>query len=257
MGQWLTIYKKEILQAWRNKQLIWVPLVIMMIGVIDVITYYFLPEVIELSGGLPEGAVFEVPEIQGYEAMIMGLEQLSLLGSLVIIAISMGTIASERSSGLAEIMLTKPIAHYNYIAAKWFALVTTTVLSLFLAIFLNWYYTNVLFDEVNLQSFFIVFSFYSLWYVFIVTIAMFFNSFLHKASHVFACSVVVLFTLGIINTGFGHRLTYFPNQLSNHIATALMTDEIPRELFITSSIIIALIVCLLISTTFIFKHKKL
>lgn len=257
MRQWLTIYKKEMLQSWRNKQLIWVPLVMMMIGVIDVITYYFLPEVIELSGGLPEGAVFDVPDIQGFEAMLMGLEQLSFIGSLVIIAISMGTIANERNNGLAEIMLTKPINHFNYVTAKWFALITTTVLSLFLAIFINWYYTNVLFDKVAFNSFIIVFLFYSLWFFFIVTIAIFFNSFLNKSGYVFASTAIILFLMSIINTGFGHRLTYFPNQLTNHIKVALMTDEIPQDLFITSGIIIALIICILISATFIFKHKKL
>src|SRR5699024_7951825 len=96
MGQWVTIYKKEMLQTWRSKQLIWVPLVMILIGIIDLISYYYLPEVIKLSGGLPEGAVFEVPSLLPREAIIIGLEQLSFLGSLVIIAISMGTIAGER-----------------------------------------------------------------------------------------------------------------------------------------------------------------
>lgn len=257
MSQWLTIYKKEMLQAWRNKQLIWVPLVIMMIGVIDVITYYYLPEVIELSGGLPEGAVFEVPEVIGYEAMMMGLEQLSFIGALVVMAISMGTIASERSSGLAELMLTKPIHHVSYVTAKWCALVTTTIFSLFLAIFINWYYTNVLFDEVSFNAFVTVFSFYSLWFIFIVTIAIFFNSFLSKAGYVFAGTAITLFLMSIINTGLGHRLPYFPNQLTGYIGLSLATEKIPRDLFITSGIIIMLIVCLLISAMFIFKQKKL
>lgn len=257
MGQWLTIYKKEMLQAWRNKQLIWVPLVMMMIGVIDLITYYYLPEVIEMSGGLPEGAVFEVPEIQGHEAIMMGLQQLSLIGSLVIIAISMGTIASERSSGLAELMLTKPIHHFNYVSAKWFALITTTVVSVFLAIFINWYYTNVLFDKVSFSSFLTVFLFYSLWFLFIVTLAIFFNAFLNKSGYVFASTASVLFLMSVVNTAFGHRLTYFPNQLTNHIELAITTDTIPQELYITSSIIIALVICLLIGASFIFKHKKL
>src|SRR5699024_3772465 len=169
-----------MLQIWRSKQLIWVPLVMILIGIIDLISYYYLPEVIKLSGGLPEGAVFEVPSLLPREAIIIGLEQLSFLGSLVIIAISMGTIAGERKSGQAEIMLTKPINHVNYVTAKWFALVTVTLLSLFLALFLNWYYTNVLFDPISFIIILKVFLFYSLWFLFIISIVMFFNSFLNK-----------------------------------------------------------------------------
>jgi len=257
MGQWVTIYKKEMLQTWRSKQLIWVPLVMILIGIIDLISYYYLPEVIKLSGGLPEGAVFEVPSLLPREAIIIGLEQLSFLGSLVIIAISMGTIAGERKSGQAEIMLTKPINHVNYVTAKWFALVTVTLLSLFLALFLNWYYTNVLFDPISFIIILKVFLFYSLWFLFIISIVMFFNSFLNKPGLVFAFSAIVLFCMSIINTALGHKLTYFPNQLTNKISMMITFDEVTQELWITSGIIIGIIIILLITSVTIFKHKKL
>lgn len=257
MNQWLTIYKKEMLHTWRNKQLIWLPLVMMLFGIIDVITYYYLPEVIEMSGGLPEGSVFDVPAIKGHEAIIMGLDQISLMGALVIIAISMGTIANERKSGLAEIMLTKPIHHFNYVTAKWFALITITLLSVCLAIVLNWYYTNILFDTVSVNALLKTCLFYSLWFIFIVSLAMFFNSFLSKPGLVFAFTTIILFLLAVINTAFGHRLPYFPNQLSSHIGSMLITGDISKELLITSSIIGFLVLCLLTSATLIFKHHKL
>lgn len=257
MSQWLTIYKKEMLRTWRNKQIIWLPLVMMLIGIIDVITYYYLPEVIELSGGLPDGAVFDVPAIKGHEAILMGLDQLSLMGALVIIAISMGTIANERNSGLAEIMLTKPIHHSNYVTAKWFALITITVFSLCLAIGLNWYYTNILFDTISIKALLQTCLFYSLWFIFIVTIALFFNSFLSKSGLVFAFTTLTLFLLAVINTAFGHRLPYFPNQLTSHIDSMLITGDITKQLLITSSLIGFLILCLLTAASFIFKHHKL
>lgn len=257
MKQWITIYQKEMTQAWRNKQLIWVPLVIMMIGVIDSLTYYYLPEVIELSGGLPEGAVFEAPSLLPHEAIVMGLEQLSLMGTLIIIAISMGTIATERHHGVAEIMLTKPIHHVSYITAKWFAFVTIALLSLFLAIFLNWYYTNTLFDTVPFHLIIKVFIFYSIWFIFVLTIVIFFNSFLNKAGIVFASSAAILFLMAVVNTAFGHRLTYFPNQLTSYINEMLVTGEISKSLIMTSFVILGIIVILLLSATSIFKHKKL
>src|SRR5690625_6555655 len=120
MAQWLILYRHEMLYRWRNKQIVWLPLVMAIIAILDMLTYYYLPEVIELSGGLPKGAVFEVPSIQPYDAIIMGFDQLSLIGTLIILAIAMGTIASERKSGFAEIILSIHIYHFYYITTKWF-----------------------------------------------------------------------------------------------------------------------------------------
>lgn len=257
MRQFLTVYRKEMLQAWRKKQLIWVPLVLMLIAVIDLLTYYYLPEIIELSGGLPEGTTFEAATIKPSEAVLMGLEQLSFIGTLIIIAVSMGTIARERQSGLAEIIFTKPINSFSYVAAKWFSFVTVSILSLFLALLLNWYYTNILFDKFGFIMMVKVFLFYSLWFVLVISVTIFYNSFLHKSSIVFAFSVGTLFLMSLLNTTLGHRLTYFPNQLTNYIGVFMTTDNIPTELYMTSLMIGIFSFSLLVSSFIIFKGKKL
>src|SRR5699024_12465049 len=105
MAQWLILYRHEMLYRWRNKQIVWLPLVMAIIAILDMLTYYYLPEVIELSGGLPEGAVFEVPSIEPYEAIIMGLDQLSLIGTLISVAVAIGTSAYQQKHGFAEIQL--------------------------------------------------------------------------------------------------------------------------------------------------------
>lgn len=99
--QWTTLMKKEMLQFWRNKQIIWVPLVMAILAVMDPITYYFLPEILELSGGLPEGAVFEIPELTANDSFLLGVESLNFMGVMLLLLISMGAIAAERKSGVA------------------------------------------------------------------------------------------------------------------------------------------------------------
>lgn len=255
--QWITIFQKELLKLWRNKQFVWVPLVLILIAIMDSVTYYFLPEIMELSGGLPEGAVFEVPQLQAHESILLGLEALAFTGTLIIALISMGTIASERKSGVAEIILTKPIKAVNYITAKWTALVIISLLSLFVALVANWYYSNILFGEVAFTVILTTFFFYLFWFILIVSIAIFFNSFLRKPGIVFALTAIVIFLMSIINTLFGHKLTYFPNQLTNHIQTFLLANKVPEELYMTTGIMVALIVFLLSCATSIFKYKKL
>lgn len=255
--QWMTIFQKEMLHLWRNKQLIWVPLVMMLIAVMDPLTFYFLPEILEISGGLPEGAVFEVPKLGPNDAIMMGIEALSFTGTLVIALISMGTIANERKSGVAEIILTKPINPINYITAKWFALFVISLLSVLLALITNWYYTNILFGEISFGTIATTFFFYMFWFMLIVTIAIFFNSFLSKPGIVFALTAIVIFLMSLINTFLGHKLTYLPNQLASHIQLMLESNEIPNELYMTTAIILFVVVILLGSATTIFKYKKL
>ncbi len=145
--QWTTLMKKEMLQFWRNKQIIWVPLVMAILAVMDPITYYFLPEILELSGGLPEGAVFEIPELTANDSFLLGVESLNFMGVMLLLLISMGAIAAERKSGVAEMMYTKPIHPFSYMMSKWLALLIVAAVALFTALAFNWYYTNVLYGE--------------------------------------------------------------------------------------------------------------
>src|SRR5690625_1038278 len=105
--QWKTLFHKEMLENWRNYNWIWVPLVIIVLAIMDPLTNYYLPEIIEAVGGVPEGAVFEIPTPTAQEAMMMSLSQLSTLGVLIFTFITMGTIAGERRSGVAEVIFTR------------------------------------------------------------------------------------------------------------------------------------------------------
>lgn len=255
--QWRTILKKELLEHWRGKKWLWVPLVMMLLAVMDPLTYYYLPEILDLSGGLPEGTILEVPSLNPNEAFLMSLEQLSMFGVLVIAIIVAGTIAGERKSGVAEIIFVKPIHYGSYITAKWLALVLLSIAALFFGLLFNWYYTNLLFGEISFINLLKVVSFYGLWFTFVVTVAIFFNAFLRSPGMVFTWTIATLIVMSIINTVFGHTLTLFPNQLSGYLAVMLETNSLSSELLGTAAIIFGLIVGLLIAATNIFKRQSM
>ncbi|MDY0407538.1 hypothetical protein [Paracerasibacillus soli] len=58
--QWLILLQKEMVENWRNFKWIWVPLVFILLAIMDPISTYYLPQILEAVGGLPEGAVFEI-----------------------------------------------------------------------------------------------------------------------------------------------------------------------------------------------------
>lgn len=254
--QWSTLFQKEIAENWHNKKWIWVPLVMVLLTIMDPISYYYLPEIINLAGGVPEGTVIEIPTLAAEEVVMMSLEQLSMFGVLIIALISMGTIAGERNSGITEIILVKPVRYHNYITAKWMTLLLLVWGSLALSMFLSWYYTNLLFGELPLLVLLKIIFFYGLWFTFVLTLSLFFNTLFKTPGLVAACTIFTIVLMSIINMIFGHKLTWFPNQLSNYIHEMVVINKISTELVGTSIIISLLIVLILTAAITIFKHKE-
>lgn len=257
MKQWRTLLNKELVENWRNKKWVWVPLVMMFMTLMDPISYYFLPEILDSVGDLPDGTVLDMPSIEPEAALMMSVESLSMYGALIITLISMGTIASERQQGINEIILAKPIRYTNYVTTKWFSYVLLVLISLILSLSLSWYYTNLLFGSLSFRLFILTLCFYSLWFVFIVTISIFFNTFLKNAGMVVASTIGSLFILSGINTVIGHRFTWFPNQLAYHLDTMLRTNQLPSALLGTGGMIIIIVMLLLVASIQICKRREM
>ncbi len=255
--QWRTLFHKEVVENWRHKKWIWVPLVIMLFAIMEPLSYYFLPQIMESVGDVPEGMNFDIPTIEPETALMMSVESLSTYGVIVITLISMGTIAGERHQGITEMLFAKPITCTNYITAKWVSYALLSVLSLFVSLCMGWYYINLLFGSIPFSSLVITISFYSLWFIFIVTISIFYNTICKNAGLVLACTIGTLFILSGINTVIGHKLPWFPNQLSVHIETAITSTDIPTNLIGTASIIIILIVILLITSIQVCQRREM
>lgn len=254
--QWIPLFEKELKENWHNKKWLWVPIVIMLLTVMDPISYYYLPEIIHLAGGVPEGTIIEIPKLAPSEVILMSLEQLSMFGVLLISLISMGTIAGERLSGVTEIILVKPIRSSYFITAKWLSFLLLVWFALFLGLLLNWYYTNLLFGELRFALLIKIFFFYGIWFTFVLTVSFFFNTLFKTPGLVAACTMITIVMMSLINLIFGHKLTMFPNQLSTHIHELVLTNTVSNELIGTSVITIGFIIIVLFLSIYIFKHKE-
>ncbi|AIF42527.1 ABC transporter permease [Virgibacillus sp. SK37] len=257
MMQWSALFKKEMLENWRNKKWLWFPLVMILIAIMDPISNYYLPQIIKSVGGLPEGAVLELPEFTPVEAIMMSLGQLSSLGVLIIVLISMGSIASEKKSGVIELILVKPVSYANYITAKWASLFVLIWTALFLSLVCSWYYINILFGSFSLLQLIQVTFFYGIWLTLVITISIFYNSLFHTPGLVAFLSAGTVIAMSVLTKVFHHILTWSPNKISEYIHTMLLTGEIPSELIATSSITAGCIGLLLFFSIIIIQKKEL
>lgn len=256
MMQWRALFRKEVLENWRNYKWIWVPLVITLLAIMDPITTYYMPQIIDSVGGGPEGATLDIPTPLPNEAIMMSLSQLSGLGVLVILLMSMGSISSERKSGITELILVKPIAYRNYITAKWFALILITWLSLSIGLLTNWYYVNILFGDLALSTVLQVILFYGLWLTLVISISIFYNTIFRSPGLVVAFSIMTIGAMSIVTTIFSQVLMWSPNKLSTHIQNLLITDKLSIDLMGSAITTIVMSVLLLVAATYILRTKE-
>lgn len=256
MKQWITLFQKEWLEQWRNLKWVWVPIVFILLSIMDPITTYYMPQIMDSLGGLPEGALFDIPMPSPEEAIMMSLSQLSSLGVLVIILISMGTIAGERNSGVMELILVKPVTHFNYVTAKWAAHLVLILASFTLGMLMSWYYVSLLFGYISFSAFLYLLLFYGLWLIFVVSLTIFYNSFIKKPGMVAFLSIATLMVLSVITQAFGRYMLYSPSQLSQHIHEMLEIGYVQTELIYTSIVTLIMIGLLLILAIKLFQSKE-
>lgn len=255
--QWVTIFKKELLEDWRNFKWIWVPIVFILISIMDPLSTYYLPKILDTVGGLPEGTVMEFPDTPPTAVLFMTLSELSMFGVLVVVLISMGIISGERKSGVAELVLVKPVSYLTYITSKWTAKLVLIFVSYLIGMITCWYYVNLLFGNVSLGTVMKVILFYGLWLILILTITVFFNTLFKSPGVVGFVSIGLIILMSVINKIFSHVLTWFPNNLSSYILKMMDTGEVSSELWGTSLVTVLLIIILLFSSFFTFKGKEM
>ncbi|MGP4042072.1 ABC transporter permease [Gracilibacillus sp. D59] len=255
--QWITIFKKELLEDWRNFKWVWVPLVFVIICIMDPLSTYYLPQILESVGGMPEGAVIEVPEMGPPKAIMLSLTEVSMLGVLVIVAISMAVIAGERKSGVAELVLVKPVSYSTYISAKWAAKILLVFTAYLIGMLTSWYYVNLLFGDLSTTQFTGLFLFYFIWLIFVVSLTIFYNTVVKIPGLVLTLTIVTIMAMSAINQIFSYRLPWFPNSISEHITSMLAEGTVPSDLWGAAAVTLGFSILLMFASNFVLKTKEM
>lgn len=257
MKQWGLFVHKESLEMWRSYKWIWMPIVFIFIGVQQPLSLYYLPDIIHSVGNLPEGAVIELPTPSAQEVISASIGQYNTLGILTFVLTFMGMIAAERKNGSAGMILSKPVSRTAYILAKWCSTAALLLFSFFCGYLASWYYTGALFSYIPLIDFLQSFSLYSLWLLFILSIILFFNSFLKVPGAIafFVFTIVILFSM--LSSAIPEGFPWNPSLLSSYSGLLLMNDQIPSSFYGVLLLTVFLIFILVISSVSIFSKKEL
>lgn len=114
-GAFLAKELQEIRRTWR----IWViPGMLLFFGITSPIVALVTPALVESLAGSQPGMVIQIPDPTALDGYGQFLKNLSQLVSLAIIIAGAGMVSTERSSGTALLVLTKPLSRAAFLSAK-------------------------------------------------------------------------------------------------------------------------------------------
>ncbi|CAG9609872.1 ABC transporter permease [Pseudoneobacillus rhizosphaerae] len=257
MSQFVVLLKKELLESWRNFKWIWMPLTFILLGVMDPITQNYLPKILDTMGDLPEGAVIQLPVPSAEEVISMSLANIDMLGILILVLASMGIIAGERKSGVAAMILVKPVSHHYFVMSKWLSSLLLMWISLFLGLLASWYYTGLLFEFIPFSDFLLSFVLYGIWLSLVITITIFYNAFLKTPGLVGFISLATIIILNMVSGILTEWLAWSPARLMSYASQSLMQDGLPENTIASIVLTVLIMIVLLFTSVFIFRKKEL
>lgn len=257
MHQWIVMYKKEMLEMGRNFKWLWVPLVFVLLGIMQPVTTYYLPQILESAGGLPESAVIEIPMPTGGQAMAEVLGQYGSIGLLILVLAGMAIVAGEKQSKTIGLIMVRPVTYASFITAKWAGFVTITWAALFAGCLAGWYYTDLLIGSVDVMNVVLGTLVYGLWLTFIVSLTVLMSTWLKGNSAIAFLTLVLVIGLSALTGLFGTYMQWSPARLPQHAASLLVDGSTGQWFVLSLSVTLISIMMTLLIAVMVLKRQPL
>lgn len=216
-------YQKEMLESGRTYKWIWVPAVFLLLGIMQPVSTYYLPEILTMAGEVPPeaAALFTVPSAES--VLASALSQFSVIGLLVLVLAGMNTVAGERATGTAELVLARSVSTIPMMAAKWAAMMTLVAASFALGLGGAAYYTHLLIGPLEWGAVASGGGLYVVWLAWIVTLALPLGAVLRGPAAAFI-SLAVAGALSLLAGLLPSRLQWNPGRLSSMAAERIVGE---------------------------------
>ena len=213
MKNLFVLFQKEWRENTRNFKILWIPLFFIFFGLSEPLMSYYLPQILEAVGNIPEDAMFSFPEFTAAQVIMATMGQYQFLGMLVLILAFAGTISRERKNGTGTLIYVRPISYFSYFLSKWKVIGIIALASVWLGLLTTWYYTELLFGNVKAADFFAFAGTYSVWILFVVTIIVAMSAWL-PTGLASAVSLALVLVVQLVDSLLGAYWTISPWKLS-------------------------------------------
>jgi len=245
MKDLIVLFQKEWRENTRNFKILWIPLVFIFFGLSEPLTSYYLPQILEAVGNIPEEAMFAFPEFTPAQVLMATMGQYQFIGMLVLILGFMGTISRERKNGTGTLLYVRPISYVSYFLSKWKVVGIIALGSVWLGLLTSWYYTGQLFGKVPANDFFAFAGTYSVWILFVITIVLAMSAWLPTGGAAGLSLALVVFAQ-IVDSLLGTYWTISPWKVPTYATQWLTGSPDTSDFWWSITVTIVSIVALMI-----------
>ncbi len=255
-SSWI-FYRKELLDMSRSFKLLWIPIVFALLGIMQPVVSLFMPDILQMSGGVPPEMFSLYTTPAPAEVMVQVLSQYSTLGILILVLAGMNSVSGERYGGTAELIMVRPISSLSIIIAKWFALCTQLLIAFGVGYVAAFYYTYQMIGALSWKSGLLSFGLYALWLILGVTITLLFSTVLRGAPAAFV-TIAILALLSLLHSILPNVLAWSPARLTSLATEALIGNVVSISSIVMCSIMtLGIIVLSLLSASRLLQRRGL
>lgn len=229
MNQFNTLLVKEWRESWRSFKFIWIPLVFALLGVSDPLLNYFMEDILNAVGNMPEGFAMLMPELQPIDILAASTGQFQSIGLIVLIASYTGTFSKERQNGTATLLYVRPISFTAMFFSKWIVASSVAIISATAGYAGSVYYTALLYGKVDPTRFMAMLGTYCIWLLFVmaVTVAM---SAAFKTPIATTITIILILIGSVIDSIIGGFWAVTPYKISTY-GLRLIDESVTMSIF--------------------------
>jgi ABC-2 type transport system permease protein len=250
-----TLLRKELLEQWRSYRLILTATVLVAFGILGPISAKYLPVLLANMAEVPEGLAGILPQPDASMAVTEYIDNIVQFGVILGILVPMAAVVAEKSSGTAEITLSKPVSRAVFLLAKFLAYTLAFTLGVSLAALAGYTYTGYLFTWLSLPGFLAANGLILLYLVLFVSVTLLASTLARTQLAAAGSAFGALLVLGLLGS-IPSMVPYLPSALVGW-ARALALDAAVEPQWRAMGVSLGLIALALIAAWASFRRQEI
>lgn len=244
MQQFKALLLKEWRESVRSYKILWIPLVFVLLGISDPLMNYFMEDILQAVGNMPDGFMMTMPEFQPADLLIASTGQFQTIGLLVLITAYIGSVSRERQNGTATLLYVRPMSFTALFFSKWIVASTIAIISAIAGYAGSIYYTALLYGTVDIAKFLAMLGTYCIWLLFVMALTVAMSAAFQTS--VAAAVTIILIPVGLlVDTLIGSFWSVTPWKLAKY-GTGLLTDNVLMKNYWYTLLVVLILIVIIV-----------
>ncbi|MBS7346025.1 MAG: ABC transporter permease [Caryophanon sp.] len=256
MRNFFILWQKEWTEHVRNYRIIWLPLLFLLLGMMDPLTYYFMDDLLSAVGNLPDGMQITLPNVGATDMIGATTGQLQSIGIIVLMALYCSSISGERKNGTATLLYIRPVHSGSIFMSKWVMAMMMAIVTTVCALAASSYYAEILYGELPFTRVAVFAAIYIVWLMTILSLTLMLSA-LTTTAIAATVSIAVVMLGMMADALIGAYWTYSPYKLATYGLQYVEAGTMPDALTLTLLLCVSIsIVCVALGIAFTHMNKQ-